>query len=100
MPGAPAGELEGGGTVPTATVQRYACDTALIRITGRGELEHELSHATRTIPPSTRRALEARHQHCAFDSCDPRLSWADRPHLGWSTNSSPSPLSNLALPCR
>jgi hypothetical protein len=88
IPGAPAGELEGGGTVPAATVQRYACDTALARITGRGELEHELSHATRTIPASTRRALEARDQHCVFPGCDRPLSWCDGHHLvlvdqGW-----------------
>src|SRR5947209_5610214 len=62
--GAPAGELEGGGTVPAETVQRYACDSAITRITGRGELDHELSHATRTIPASTRRALETRDRHC------------------------------------
>jgi hypothetical protein len=100
MPGAPAGELEGGGTVPAATVQRYACDTALVRITGRGELEHELSHATRTIPPSTRRALEARDQHCVFESCDRRVSWCDGHHLVWWTKGGPTTLSNLALLCR
>ncbi len=100
MPGAPAGELEGGGTVPAATVQRYACDTAIIRITGRGELEHELSHATRTIPPSTRRALEARDQHCVFEGCDRRLSWCDGHHLVWWIKGGPTTLSNLALLCR
>ncbi|HEX9097293.1 MAG TPA: DUF222 domain-containing protein [Candidatus Dormibacteraeota bacterium] len=100
MPGAPAGELEGGGAVPAATVQRYACDTALIRITGRGELEHELIHATRTIPPSTRRALEARDQHCVFPGCDRRLNWCDGHHLVWWTKGGPTTLSNLALLCR
>src|SRR5256886_1229767 len=50
--GAPAGELEGGGTVPAETVQRYACDSAISRITGQGELEHELNHASRTLPTS------------------------------------------------
>jgi len=100
MPGAPAGELEGGGTIPAATVQRYACDTAIIRITGRGELEHELSHATRTIPPSTRRALEARDQHCVFEGCDRRLSWCDGHHLVWWIKGGPTTLPNLALLCR
>ena len=100
IPGASAGELEGGGTVPAATVQRYACDTAIIRITGRGELEHELSHATRTIPPSTRRALEARDQHCVFEGCDRRLSWCDGHHLVWWIKGGPTTLSNLALLCR
>src|ERR1700730_17177904 len=83
-----------------ATVQRYACDTALIRMTGRGELEHELSHATRTIPPSTRRALEARDQHCVFEGCDRRRSWGDGHHLVWWTKGGPTTLANLALLCR
>jgi uncharacterized protein DUF222 len=70
--GAPAGELQGGGTVPAETVQRYACDSAISRITGRGELDHELSHATRTIPAPTRRALETRDRHCVFTGCGRR----------------------------
>src|SRR6202162_3048526 len=100
IPGAPAGDLDGGGTVPAATVQRYACDTAIIRMTGRGELEHELSHATRTIPPSTRRALEARDQHCVFEGCDRRRSWCDGHHLVWWIKGGPTTLPNLALLCR
>ncbi len=100
IPGAPAGELEGGGTVPAATVQRYACDSAISRIMGRGELEHELSHATRTIPPSTRRALEARDQHCVFSGCDRRPSWCDGHHLVWWTRGGPTTLANLGLLCR
>jgi hypothetical protein len=100
LAGAPAGELEGGGTVPAATVQRYACDSAIVRITGRGELEHELSHATRTVPPSTRRALEARDQHCVFPGCTRPLSWCDGHHLVWWTKGGPTTLPNLALLCR
>src|ERR1700687_1476919 len=79
--GSPTGALEGAGTVPAAAVQRYACDSAHTRLTGRGELEHELSHATRTIPPSTRRALDARDRHCVFQGCDRPLSWGDGDHL-------------------
>jgi hypothetical protein len=100
IPGASAGEIEGGGTVPAATVQRYACDTALIRMTGRGELEYELTHATRTIPPSTRRALEARDRHCVFEGCDRRVSWCDGHHLIWWIKGGPTTLPNLALLCR
>src|SRR5437879_5818521 len=100
IPGAPAGELEGGGTVPAATVQRIACDTAISQITGRGELEHELNHASRTIPASTRRALEARDQHCVFPGCDRPLSWCDGHHLIWWIKGGPTELPNLALLCR
>src|ERR1700736_3016259 len=100
VPGAPAGELEGGGTVPAETVQRYACDTALIRITGQGELEHELNHASRTIPASTRRALESRDRSCVFQGCGRPLAWCDGHHLVWWTRGGATTLPNLALLCR
>jgi hypothetical protein len=98
--GAPAGELEGGGTVPAETVQRYACDSAISRITGQGELDHELNHATRTIPASTRRALEARDRQCVFPGCTRPLIWCDGHHLVWWTRGGPTALPNLALLCR
>jgi hypothetical protein len=98
--GAPAGELEGGGTVPTETVQRYACDSAISRITGQAELEHELNHASRTLPASTRRALEARDRQCVFPGCTRPLSWCDGHHLVWWTRGGATALPNLALLCR
>src|SRR5213080_1806622 len=98
--GAPAGELEGGGTVPAETVQRYACDSAISRITGQGELEHELNHASRTLPASTRRALEARDRHCVFPGCARPLNWCDGHHLVWWTRGGATALPNLALLCR
>jgi uncharacterized protein DUF222/HNH endonuclease len=100
LPGAPAGELEGGGTVPAATVQRYACDSAVIRITGQGELEHERNHAARSLPASTRRALEARDRHCVFPGCGRPTHWCDGHHLVWWTRGGPTALPNLALLCR
>src|SRR5256885_372275 len=100
LPGAPAGELEGSGTVPAETVHRYACDSAISRITGRGELDNELSHATRTIPPATRRALEARDRECVFTGCARRPSWCDGHHLVWWTRGGATTLPNLALLCR
>ena len=98
--GAPAGELEGGGTVPAETVQRYACDSAISRITGQGELEHELNHASRTLPASTRRALEARDRHCVFPGCTRPLTWCDGHHLVWWTRGGETALPNLAMLCR
>jgi len=98
--GAPAGELEGGGTVPAETVQRYACDSAISRITGKAELEHELEHASRTLPASTRRALEARDRHCVFPGCARPLNWCDGHHLVWWTRGGATALPNLALLCR
>jgi hypothetical protein len=98
--GAPAGELEGGGTVPAETVQRYACDSAISRITGQGELDHELNHASRTLPASTRRALEARDRHCVFPGCARPLTWCDGHHIVWWTRGGATALPNLAMLCR
>src|SRR2546422_7881770 len=98
--GAPAGELEGGGMVPAETVQRYACDSAISRIIGQSELEHELNHASRTLPASTRRALEARDRHCVFPGCSRPLIWCDGHHLVWWTRGGATALPNLALLCR
>ncbi len=98
--GAPAGELEDGGTVPAETVQRYACDSAISRITGQGELEHELNRASRTLPAPTRRALEARDRHCVFPGCTRPLNWCDGHHMVWWTRGGETALPNLALLCR
>ena len=98
--GAPAGELEGGGTVPAETVQRYACDSAIVRITGQGELDYELNHASRTLPAPTRRALESRDRHCVFPGCTRPPIWCDGHHLVWWTRGGATALPNLALLCR
>jgi len=97
--GAPAGELEWGGTIPAETVRRMACDSAITRITGLGELEQEITHAARTIPPSTRRALVARDQHCVFPGCDRPPPWCDGHHLVFWGDGGPTKLENLGLVC-
>jgi uncharacterized protein DUF222/HNH endonuclease len=98
--GAPAGELEVGGSVPAETVRRLACDAALTRITGRGELEAEITHAARSIPPSTRRAVEARDRTCVAGRCDRPPQWTDCHHLQHWTQGGPTKLPNLVLLCR
>ena len=99
-PGAPAGELEVGGSVPAETVRRLACDAALTRITGRCELEAEISHAARSTPPSTRRAVEARDRHCVAGRCDRPPQWTDCHHLHHWIQGGATILSNLVLLCR
>jgi hypothetical protein len=100
IPGAPAGELDGGGTVPAETVQRHACDSALVRLTGRTELEQELNHTSRTLPAPTRRALEARDRRCVWPGCGRASAWCDGHHLIWWTRGGETALPNLALLCR
>jgi hypothetical protein len=97
--GAPAGELQWGGRIPAETVRRLACDSAITRITGLGELEQEITHASRTTPPSTRRALIARDGHCVFPGCDRPAPWCASHHLVFWTDGGPTKLENLALVC-
>ena len=98
--GAPAGKLELGGTIPSETVRRLACDAAITRITGLGQREHETTRASRTTPPRTRRALLARDQGCVFPGCDRPSTWCQSHHLKFWTDSGPTKLDNLALLCR
>ena len=97
--GAPAGELEWGGTVPAETVRRLACDSAITRISGLNELESEATHAARTIPPATRRALVARDGHCVFPGCDRPAPWCVGHHLQFWSEGGPTTLENLGLVC-
>jgi Domain of unknown function (DUF222) len=97
--GAPAGELQWGGTIPAETVRRYACDSAISRITGLAELEAEITHAARTTPPSTRRALVARDGHCVFPGCDRPAPWCQCHHLKFWGEGGPTKLGNLGLLC-
>src|SRR5438132_3724003 len=81
LAGAPAGRLESGGTIHAETVRRFACDSAITLITGRGELEHEISHASRTISAALRRKLEARDDRCVFEGSDMPRPRTARRHL-------------------
>ena len=86
--------------VPSATVQRLACDSAITRVTGIGEFDNEVSRASRSIPAATRRALAARDRHCVFAGCDRSPVWCDGHHLVFWTHGGPTTLPNLALVCR
>ena len=97
--GAPAGELEWGGTIPAETVRRLACDSAITRITGLGELEQEMTHAARTIPAPIRRALVVRDRHCVFPGCDRPAAWCEGHHLRFWADGGATKLENLALLC-
>ncbi len=98
--GSPAGELESGAPIPAETVRRHACDAALTRITGRGELDAETSRATRTIPPATRRALAARDHGCVAPGCGRPPDWTDAHHIKHWVHGGETTVANLVLLCR
>lgn len=100
LPGQPAGHISGTAGVPAETIRRYACDTAITRITGAAELAAEVSKASRTTPPAVRRALKARDKGCVFPGCDRPPEWTDAHHLKHWIDGGPTTLDNLALLCR
>jgi hypothetical protein len=98
--GAPGGELDGGAVIPSQTVRRLACDTAVSRIVGKGEIDAEITRASRTIPPATRRALAERDRGCVAGNCDRPPQWTDAHHLKHWADGGPTSMPNLILLCR
>ncbi len=98
--GAPSGEIDGAGPVPAETVRRLACDAALTRITGQGELVAEISRASRSIPPAMRRALADRDRGCVAQHCTRPVEWTDAHHLRHWADGGPTTMANLILLCR
>jgi len=99
-PGAPGGELEGGTIIPVETLRRIACDAAISRIIGKGELDAEITRASRSTPAATRRALAARDRGCVAEHCNCPPQWTDSHHVKHWIDQGPTTMSNLILLCR
>ena len=99
-PGAPGGELEGGTIIPVETLRRIACDAAVSRIIGKGELDAEITRASRSTPAATRRALAARDRGCVAEHCNRPPQWTDSHHVKHWIDQGPTTMSNLILLCR
>src|SRR5438094_387241 len=98
--GSPGGELDGGAIIPAETVRRSACDPALSRMIGKGELDAEITRASRSTPPSTRRALAVRDRGCVAEHCTPPPQWTDTHHVKHWIDQGPTTMTNLILLCR
>src|SRR3989454_2316693 len=97
--GSPGAELDG-SIIPAETVRRIACDAAISRILGKGELDAELTRASRSTPPATRRALAARDRGCVAEHCNRPPQWTDTHHVKHWIDDGPTTMSNLILLCR
>lgn len=97
----PFGAALGDATVLTAEAAfRYLCDATLVPILeGEPGQVLDIGRARRTIPPSLRRAVIRRDQHCVFAGCDAAPSRCEVHHLvAWAHGGSTSQ-SNLVLLC-
>src|SRR5438094_3929402 len=99
-PGSPGGELDGGAIIPAETVRRIACDAAISRIIGKGELDAEITRASRSTPPATRRALAVRDRGCVAEHCTRPPQWTDTHHVKHWIDQGPTTMTNLILLCR
>ncbi len=91
-------ELEDGTRVSYETSRRLSCDASVVSIRhGRSANDLDVGRRTRTIPPSLRRALEARDRGCRFPGCG--LRFTDAHHVRHWADGGETALDNLVLLC-
>ncbi len=96
-------ELDDGTRVSAETSRRMGCDTGVVRAVvawdgGARSRILSVGRRTRTVPPSLRRALEARDRGCRFPGCGLRLT--DAHHVKHWADGGETSLRNLVLLCR
>jgi uncharacterized protein DUF222/HNH endonuclease len=100
LPGSPAADMEFSLPISTQTVQRLACDASITRILfDPGSVVVDVGRATRAVSAPTRRALNARDEHCRWPGCERAASWSAAHHLVHWIQGGGTDLSNLILLC-
>ena len=99
-PGSQAAELEWAQPIPAETARRLACDCTITPVfTGAESHQVDAGRTSRVIPPSMRRALNARDKHCRYPGCDRPIAWTQGHHLKHWADGGPTLPFNLALLC-
>ena len=93
-------ELDHGALhVSAETSRRLSCDAAVVRMEHDGDgAILDVGRKTRTVPPSIRRALQARDRSCRFPGCTARR--CDAHHVEHWVDGGATSLDNLVLLCR
>ena len=100
LPGSPAADMEFSTPISSTTVQRLACDGNIARVVfGPGSVVVDVGRAARVVSGATRRALNARDQHCQWPGCERTASWSAAHHLVHWVQGGATDLSNLILLC-
>jgi hypothetical protein len=99
--GAPGAELEEGGLIPDATVQRLACDATITRVLLNAEsMVVDVGRSQRVVPGATRRALNVRDKGCRWPGCRRGAAWTEAHHIIHWIRGGRTDLDNLVLLCR
>jgi hypothetical protein len=100
LAGAPGAELDSGGTIPDATVQRLACDATITRVLlNAASAVIDVGRSQRVVPGATRRALNVRDRGCRWPGCDRPASWTAAHHIVHWVHGGRTDLGNLVLLC-
>ena len=100
LPGSPAADMEFSTPISSTTVQRLACDANIARVVfGPMSAVVDVGRAARVVSGATRRALNARDQHCQWPGCERTASWTAAHHLVHWVQGGATDLSNLILLC-
>jgi hypothetical protein len=92
--------IENGPGIAPETARRLACDASLVGVVeGHGGRPLSVGRRTRSIPPTTRRALVARDGRCQFPGCE-RHRFVDAHHIVHWAHGGETSLDNLILLCR
>jgi Domain of unknown function (DUF222)/HNH endonuclease len=100
LPASPAADMEFSTPISALTVQRLACDANIARVVfGPGSVVVDVGRAARVVSGATRRALNARDQHCQWPGCERTASWSAAHHLVHWIKGGATDLANLILLC-
>ncbi len=100
LPGSTAADMEFSTPISAVTVQRMACDASIARVVfGPDSVVVDVGRAARVVSGATRRALNARDQHCQWPGCERTASWSAAHHLVHWVQGGATDLSNLILLC-
>ena len=94
------GVTETGTELSAAELRKLACDAQVVPVVMGGASEVlDVGRASRTIPPSIRRALIARDQGCVWPGCERAPIHCDGHHIQHWIDDGPTCPTNLALLC-
>jgi hypothetical protein len=100
LQGSPAADMEFSTPISSVTVQRLACDANIARVVfGPESVVVDVGRAVRVVSGATRRALNARDQHCQWPGCERTASRSAAHHLVHWIKGGATDLSNLILLC-
>ena len=90
--------LDDGPALSAETARRLSCDASLVPMLNGPKGTLDVGRKTRAIPPSLRRALDARDHGCQFSGCNNR-EWVDAHHITHWARGGETKLDNLVLLC-